>query len=600
MMVGALGNRSTAAVSQTPAPIFDDGEVDAFVSAAGMARPPSGDPTAPTSVSEEATALTRQLAAQHLEVLAQCAADAVEGRRITSDPRVDRALNQTLRLAREMEDEALVGYLERLRALFARVAVADAADHAIFARRLRDTMLSLGELAGGPAEARLRSICLRRRGLHPLAARLRALSGIGDRRLSKLWEAGLLSTESLIDADPSDLVSAARITRALAVRVIRVANEHAVHRAEAAAELLEEAASEAGDIYAGRGLDDATRERLVRAATATRQRLDRWAPPPLPVASQHLPRCRPLARLGEGGEAEVLRAEYHGAGGIQRMVALKRLLPQHAAVATRRERLLAEGRLLARIDHPHVVTLIDVVHVGQEPQLALELLKGTDLLHLLECCTAARRRLPPSLAAHLAIVVSSALQAIHALEVGGRPLAHGDVSPANVMLTHDARVKLVDLGVAAFQGIAGATQRIRGHAGYIAPETVTSGQITPASDQFALATLVWETMTLRRLFWAGEEVATFKAIAEARVDERFRRHAYVPTELQAILARALQRDPAARYPDSAAFGGALAGWLDATAEKPDHDDLTRFVRELVPVPFEVPLDAPRRAEVGHG
>lgn len=551
----------------------------------------SDTPVSAPVVSPEALLLTRQLAAQHLELLAQAAADAVEGRRVRREARVGKALSQTRRLATEMQDDLLVSHIDKLAQLFERATHSDALDHAVVARRLRDTVLALGALAGGAAEAQLRAVCLRRRGMHPLATRLRGLKGIGDRRLAKLWDAGLLSTDSLVGADPTDLVTAAGIDRPLAQRVIRMASAHLQERARGAAELLEQAASEAVDIALGGSLEVGSRDALLDAAHHTRRELDRMTPPPIPVpSSPSRSTGRPIAWLGSGGEADLLKAVQRGPGGIERVVALKRVTSAHAADPARRARLAAEGRLLARINHPNVLTLLDVMYVGDEPQLVLELLVGTDMFVLLEACSKARRRMPPALAVTLGVRVARALAAIHAVQVNGRPLAHGDVAHHNVMLTHDGRVKVLDFGVAAYQELDERVPAVRGHAGSLAPETLASGIISPAGDQFSLAVLIWEAMTLRRLFTGENTAATLANLRELDVRQRFMRYAFVPEGLQAVLARALERNPADRFADAAAFGQALETWLVDYGLALADEGLAAFVRELVPTPIEVAID----------
>ncbi len=564
---------------------LDDAEIDSILSGIVPHEVSADAPLIANQVgvSADALALTRQLAARHLEVIGRAAADAVEGR-TKRDPRATKALKQAHRLASEMQDAELVALIDQIGALLDRVALAEVLDHAIIARRLRNTVLALGALAGGAAEVQLRTVCLRRRGLHPLAARLRGLKGIGERRLAKLWDAGLLSIESLVDADPRELVSVAGIDRALATRVIRLAHEHAQERARAAAELIELAASEATEVAQGTALDAEARSALVVAAQNARATLEGIVPKETKRSDVGL---QSLAWLGARGEAEVLRAKQLGPAGIERVIAVKRVATANPDGA-RRERLLAEGRLLARVNHANVVTLLDVLYDHDVPVLALELLSGCDLFTLLDACTKAKRRIPPALAVTIGVRCARGLAAIHQLAVEGQAVAHGDVAHKSVMVTHDGRVKMIDLGVAAYQELGQVAPLARAHAGALTPEVIAGRPMSPASDQFALAVLVWEAMTLRRLFMADTPAATIQNILTLDVATRFERHAFVPDGLQAVLMRALERAPAARYEDVAAFGRALEGWLVDYGLALSDEALGTFVRELVPTPPEHP------------
>lgn len=592
-------------------PSFDDQEIEALLDL-HCTEPDYGvesqNETLPT-ISCAVQALSRGLAAQHLEILALCAANAIEGRRQRREPRFDRAIEQTVRLARETEDEPLLLKVEHLAALFVRVTESDATDLRLYGGRLRDTMLELGELAGGDAEARLQAICLRRRGLHPLAARLRALRGIGNRRLTRLSEAGLLTLESLVDADPDDLVSAAKMNRALADRVIAFARDYAEQRATVTAEVLEDVAAEALSTFGQRHLSEDTRARLLAAADSARASIDLVAdgaahPESAPAENAsdvdgelrrlRRPPCKALSRLGSGGEAEVVRSVMLSPGGVERVVALKRLRSVFANHPFHRARIAAEGQVLAHINHPNVVTLLEVLRFEGEPQLALELLPGANLSQLLERAREQRRPLTVREVVSMGTALCDGLQAVHEQVVRNAPLAHGDVAPGNVMLTRDGRLKFIDFGVAALQELGlpeGHALPLRGHLGYLAPELwADEARPTPAGDQFALATLLWEALTLRRLFGAGDELSAADARVDTHVEQRFARCPWVPAPLQEVLRRGLDGRPEARYASIREFGDALrlAGPEAEGAGGPP--EWVHALRELVPVPWEAPLD----------
>ncbi|GGR93784.1 hypothetical protein GCM10010252_35600 [Streptomyces aureoverticillatus] len=200
-----------------------------------------------------------------------------------------------------------------------------------------------------------------------------------------------------------------------------------------------------------------------------------------------------LERLGSGGMGTVWRARDTV---LHREVALKEVRPpgpELTGEASRmlRERVLREARALARVNHPHVVTIHHIVDVEPHPWLVMELLPGRTLQDLLE-----RRTLPPREAARLGRELLSALRAAHAAGV-----LHRDIKPANVLLREPSPDRpdgvppavLTDFGIAALQGSTQltATGDLIGSPEYIAPERVRGTGEGPAADLWSLGLVLY-------------------------------------------------------------------------------------------------------------
>ncbi|WP_193311449.1 serine/threonine-protein kinase [Georgenia satyanarayanai] len=229
--------------------------------------------------------------------------------------------------------------------------------------------------------------------------------------------------------------------------------------------------------------------------------------------------------VGRGGMGRVWAARDVWSG---REVAVKTALPGEGG-ALRREAALA-----AAVDHPGVVDVHDVGHDGVTAYLVMELVDGPDLAAVLD-----DGPVPPTEAMRIGHGVADALAAVH-----GAGVVHADVKPANVVLTDDT-VVLVDFGVAAAsQDDAGPVTF--GTAPYMAPEQVASAPATPASDVYALGCLLTATLTGRPPFTADSPTEVLQHHVRASAPRLRELLPDVPARLDDLVARMLDKDPAAR------------------------------------------------------
>jgi serine/threonine-protein kinase len=296
------------------------------------------------------------------------------------------------------------------------------------------------------------------------------------------------------------------------------------------------------------------------------------------------------ARLGRGGSAEVWRAVHEGPHGFARAVALKRLLPERLADEQLRASLLDEARLAARLTHPNVAQVLDVVEADGEHAIVMELVDGCDLRTLMKALT--RLGAPaPGLGAYVAHEVCRALGAAHA----ERPLIlHRDVSATNVLVSRDGTVKLTDFGIgkALEQAEREGTISIKGNLGYMAPEQLTRAPVSPTTDVYAAGVLLWEMLTGRRLFAAAFELATATQARARPIPPPSTVNAAVPAALDDVVARATAAAPAARFADGAAMARALEADVHALGFGPTQ--LAALMRDFAPPPVD---DEPQRHTV---
>lgn len=257
-------------------------------------------------------------------------------------------------------------------------------------------------------------------------------------------------------------------------------------------------------------------------------------------------------RIASGGMASVWRAHDEV---LARTVAVKILHDHLAADEGFRERFRREAVSAAKLGHPGVVSLYDTGTDGDHVYLVMEYVDGATLKDV----AGERGPLPVSDVATVGEQVARALAFAHE-----RGLVHRDVKPANILIGLDGQVKVTDFGIAKFETADDLTKTgmVLGTAAYVAPEQIRGDKVDGKTDQYSLAIVLYECLTGEQPFRADSPVAT----AAARLDRdplpvRSLR-ADVPRGLDAVLLRALAREPIDRYPTCNQFADALAEYAD--------------------------------------
>ena len=276
---------------------------------------------------------------------------------------------------------------------------------------------------------------------------------------------------------------------------------------------------------------------------------------PIPFGKYRL-----LERLAVGGMAEVWLAEEPGRPG--RRYALKRLLPTLADDPGFVTMFLDEARLGAELDHPGLVPVHDLGREGSAYYMAMDYVAGCDLRHLLSRERLAEARLPVRLAAWIVARAAEILDHAHrAHGHDGRPLevVHRDLSPANVLLSFQGGVYVIDFGIAraAFRAHR-EDAALRGKFGYLSPEQARGGPVDRRADVFCLGTVLHEALTGHRLFTGPSDLAVLQRVRAAEVAPPSLHNPAVPEGLDEAVLRALSREPEARYPWAADLAAALA------------------------------------------
>jgi len=254
--------------------------------------------------------------------------------------------------------------------------------------------------------------------------------------------------------------------------------------------------------------------------------------------------------IARGGMARVHLARLRGLGGFEKRLVVKQILPHLASDPRFVEMFVEEAKTLVQMSHPHIVPVYELGLVEGVYFLAMEYVEGATLADVLD-----DGALDEAEAAHAGAQICDALSYAH----GRFSIVHRDVTPRNVMIDAGGHCRLLDFGIAAPASREGESDAgLFGTPGYLSPEQARGEAIAASSDLFSLGAVLWHALQ-------GAPPEATRTIDGARAqragDARPALGPDTDRELAAIVERALDPDPGARFPDARSMGRALRGWL---------------------------------------
>jgi serine/threonine-protein kinase len=270
-----------------------------------------------------------------------------------------------------------------------------------------------------------------------------------------------------------------------------------------------------------------------------------------------LGRYRIVDALRAGGMATLYLARRTGAAGFSKPVAIK-VVREHLCQDQRFvEMFVSEAKLAARVDDPHVAHTEELGHENGMYFIAMEYVLGGSLAQIIAALRKQARALSPSMAIRIVADAARGLQAVHeATSESGEPLliVHRDVSPQNILLSTKGIVKIIDLGVARARGVGRTESGLTGKVAYMSPEQARGETVDRRTDIYALAIILWEMLTGRRLFRGESDADLLKQVREPVIEPPSRWSlSVISSELDRVVMRALSADPRERPPTAEAF-----------------------------------------------
>ncbi len=304
-----------------------------------------------------------------------------------------------------------------------------------------------------------------------------------------------------------------------------------------------------------------------------------------------------LRVLDTGGMGKVYLAKERRRGQGARHVVVKTIrselehAPEHVAAFQR------ETRILARLQHPNIVQLYDAGRAGTRLYMVMEYLEGLDVAKMVRLLGASGQRPPLGLVARVGVEAARALHAAHAYTTDSGKLAglvHRDLSPHNVFVLYDGRVKLLDFGLARAYGESATTGvgMVKGKFRYLAPEQARSEALDGRVDIFTLGLVLHEMITGRRAYEQQGDVEVLRAAMQGQFPRLSALAPKTPGPLLRVIERAVRASRDERYPSAAAMADDLAQAAAELGLPVGAEDQHAFMQEMRALADASPLATP--------
>ena len=259
-----------------------------------------------------------------------------------------------------------------------------------------------------------------------------------------------------------------------------------------------------------------------------------------------------LERVNVGGMAEVFKAKAFGVAGFERILAVKRILPNLVEDDEFIRMFIDEARIAVQLNHTNIVQIYELGKHGEHYYIAMEYIPSRDLRGILDRLRTNGQLMPIPQAAFITARVAEGLDYAHRRkDPQGAPMniIHRDVSPQNVLVGFEGEVKVIDFGIAKAANRASKTQAgvLKGKFGYMSPEQVRGLPIDRRSDIFAVGVLLYEMLTGERLFIGESDFSTLERVRNADVIPPSSFNKKISPQLENIVLKTLAREVEDRY-----------------------------------------------------
>ena len=291
-----------------------------------------------------------------------------------------------------------------------------------------------------------------------------------------------------------------------------------------------------------------------------------------------------LDKIAVGGMAELFRAKLTGAQGFEKLIAIKKILPNLSREENLVTAFIDEAKLAALLHHENIIQIYDFGSMDDQYFIAMEYLFGKDLRTI----TRTARKKDVALGIENIVYIVSRICAgldysHHLKDLQGKPLniIHRDINPQNILVTYEGQVKIIDFGIAKAANHNTQTREnlIKGKLAYMSPEQANGMQIDHRSDIFSTGIILYELLADRRMF-TGETMHVLSLVRDAQYDPPEEVIPDLPSKLKEILCRCLAKDPNERYQTAGEMQADIEEFMFELSMRPNARSFAGYIKDL--------------------
>ena len=292
------------------------------------------------------------------------------------------------------------------------------------------------------------------------------------------------------------------------------------------------------------------------------------------------------ASIAAGGMAEIFKARTEGPGELEKVLAIKRLLPRYAANQSFVDMLVNEARLTVQLNHKNICQIFDLEQHEKTYFIAMEYVHGRDLTRLIQRFKEDGELMPLELVLFIAQEVCSGLSYAHRKrDARGRDLliVHRDISPQNVLISFEGEVKVIDFGIAkaAHHASASETGEIKGKFQYMSPEQARGDSLDQRTDVFSVGAVLYEMATGKQIYGQeNDEMRLMQLARRCQIPRPSQHVAGIPERLEKIILKATARDIRQRFQTAQELQIALSHYMYSLGKPCDDLRLSQVMRHL--------------------
>jgi serine/threonine protein kinase len=306
-----------------------------------------------------------------------------------------------------------------------------------------------------------------------------------------------------------------------------------------------------------------------------------------------------LERINIGGMAEVFKAKSFGVEGFEKLLAIKRILPNIAEDEDFITMFIDEAKIAVQLNHANIAQIYDLGKIEESYFIALEYVHGKDLRTIWDRHKKRGLLLPIPMSVYVVSRICEGLDYAHRKkDAGGRDLniVHRDISPQNILISYEGEVKIIDFGIAKAANKASKTQAgiLKGKFGYMSPEQVRGMPLDRRSDAFSVGIILYELLTGERLFVGESDFATLEKVRNVEILPPSTYNRKIPDTLEKIVIKALAKAPEDRYQSAYDMQEELQRFLILNKTNFARKDLANYMKRAFKADIERALQ--RQAE----